>query len=61
MYPNIDAERSRHGLTKNDLSKKLGVSRKTYYNWETRGRIPKSKLVEMADLFNVSVDYLLAK
>lgn len=60
MYPNIDAERSRHGLTKNALSQKLGVSRKTYYNWEKRGRIPKNKLVELADLFNVSVDYLLA-
>lgn len=61
MYPNIDAERARHGWTVDTISKKLGVCRKTYYNWVKNGKIPKSKLVEMADIFNVSVDYLLAE
>ena len=60
MYPNINAERARQGLTVDELTKKLGVSRKTYYNWISKGRIPQSKLNDMSKLFNVSVDYLLS-
>ncbi len=60
MYPNIDAERARHKLTADQLAEKLGVSRKTLYNWIHSGKIPQSKLEEMADMFNVSVDYLLS-
>ena len=59
MYPNIDAERARKGMTVETLTTKLGVCRKTYYNWLANGKIPQSKLETMADLFNVSVDYLL--
>ena len=61
LYPNIDAERARSGLTIEELAKKLSVTRKTYYNWLTIGRIPQEKLCAMADLFQVSVDYLLGK
>ncbi|MCM1286644.1 MAG: helix-turn-helix domain-containing protein [Bacteroides sp.] len=59
MYPNIDAERARKGLTVGDLVGILGVCRKTYYNWISNGKIPKSKINQMADLFGVSADYLL--
>jgi len=59
MYPNIDAERARQGLSVEMLTQKLGVCRKTYYNWLSNGKIPQSKLEIMADIFNVSVDYLL--
>lgn len=59
LYPNIDAERARRGLTVEQLSNKLGVTRKTYYNWLTKGKIPQQKIVAMADMFNTSVDYLL--
>lgn len=59
MYPNINAERARKGLTVDELAKMLGVSRKTYYNWISKGKIPQSKLNDMSKLFNVSVDYLL--
>lgn len=59
MYPNIEAERARKGWTIDYLVKKLGICRKTYYNWTSKGNIPKEKLVLMADLFNVSTDYLL--
>lgn len=59
-YPNIDAERARMGLTLDDLAEKLGVTRKTLYNWCDRGQIPQTKLEQMSDLFGgVSVDYLL--
>ena len=43
-----------------EFGKLLGVTRKTILNWETKGNIPQSALERMADLFNVSVDYLLA-
>lgn len=58
-YPNINAERVRCGLTLEAFAKKLGVNRKTVYNWMVRGNIPQTALEKMADLFNCSVDYLL--
>lgn len=43
-----------------ELGKELGVTRKTVLNWETKGAIPQSALEKMADMFHVSVEYLLA-
>ncbi len=60
-YPNIEAERARRGLSKDEFSKMLGVSRKTYYNWVAKGKIPQSKLELMADIFGTSTEYLLGK
>lgn len=57
-YPNINAERSRRGLTVEALAKELGVSRKTIYNWMAHGNIPQSKLEKMAELFDCSIDYV---
>ncbi len=57
-YPNVNAERARAGLTQEQLAAKLGVTRKTLYNWELTG-IPKDKLDLMAEIFGVSPDYLL--
>ena len=51
-YPNINAERSRAGMTVEDLAKHLGVTRKTVYNWMAHGSIP---------LFHCSIDYLLER
>lgn len=59
LYPNIAAERARRGWSIADFAEKLGVTRKTIYNWENAGRIPAAALDKMADLFGVSVDYLL--
>lgn len=60
-YPNINAERSRAGMTVEDLARHLGVTRKTVYNWMAHGSIPQSKLVKMSELFNCSIDYLLER
>lgn len=60
-YPNIEAERARHGLSVQKLSEILGVSRKTYYNWISKGQIPQNKLISMAELFGTSISYLLEK
>lgn len=43
MYPNIDAERARKGMSVENLTAKLGVTRRTYYNWLEKGKIPQSK------------------
>lgn len=59
LYPNIAAERARHGMSMDELAEKLGVCRKTLYNWRDKGKIPETKLKAMARLFNVTTDYLL--
>lgn len=58
-YPNINAERSRKGMTIADLANALGVTRKTIYNLMAHGSIPQSALEKMATLFDCSIDYLL--
>ncbi len=58
-YPNINAERSRRGMTIEEMARSLGVTRKTVYNWMTHGHIPQSQLEAMSSMFNCSIDYLL--
>ncbi len=59
-YPNIEAERARIGITKGDLSAKLGISQKTLGNWQNgKTDIPCSKIIELATMFNCTTDYLL--
>lgn len=60
-YPNIDAERVRKGMSNDNLAEQLGVSRKTLYNWMDKGNIPTSVLIQMADTFDCSIDYLLGR
>ena len=57
MYPNIEAERARNGMTLEQLANILGVTRKTVYNWIAKGDIPQSKLESMSEVFHCSIDY----
>lgn len=60
MLVNVEVERVRNQLTKEDLSKKLNVSLKTYYNWINEERdVPSKKLKQMAIIFGTSMDYLM--
>lgn len=59
-YPNIDAERARAGMSQEQLAERLGVTRKTLWNWEASG-IPADKLELMSKLFEVTPEYLLAR
>lgn len=59
FYPNIAAERAKRKMSVDSLAEKIGVTRKTIYNWESNGRIPASALDKMADIFGCTVDYLL--
>lgn len=59
-YPNIEAERARQGFTKAELAEKLGVTAKTYQNWQdSKSEIPCSKIIAMSYMFDVASDYLL--
>lgn len=60
MFPNIEAERARHGWSQEELANRLSVSCSTIKNWMNgRTKIPASKVVEMAILFHCTTDYLL--
>ena len=58
-FDNIRAEIARNRFTIEQFCKKLGVEKKTFYNWESKGDLPASYVLEMANLFNTSTDYLI--
>ena len=60
-YPNIEAERVRNNLTQDAISNMLGIGRKSYYNWLNKGNIPVNVLIQLSDIFDCSVDYLLGR
>ena len=56
----IKSYRKVFDLSQEQLAEKLSVSRQVVTKWETEGGVPEiSNLKALADLFNVSVDYLL--
>lgn len=57
---NIEAERARLQLTKEEMAKQLGISSKTYRSYTNGKPIPSTILIKMSRIFNCSVDYLLA-
>lgn len=56
----ISIERKKLGLSQEDLAKKVGVSQKSISKYERGTRRPSYEtLTAMANLFNVTIDYLL--
>lgn len=54
--------RIKSGFTQNEIATKLGVSGQTILNWENGIYEPKiNQLIQLADLFNVSIDYLVER
>lgn len=52
--------RTYKGLTQEELAEMLGVTRYQIYNYESANREPKFEtVIKIADIFNVSIDYLL--
>lgn len=52
--------RERAGLSQNDLTVKLDLSRSSISMYETGERIPSTYVYQsMADLFNVDLDYIM--
>lgn len=57
---NIEAERSRNGMSRTEFSEKLGVSTTTYKRYvDGESPIPSDKLIFMVNIFKCSSDYLL--
>lgn len=54
--------REQHGLTQEELANKLGISRSALSHYEKNRREPEFKtLIDIADLFNVSIDSLFGR
>ena len=60
QYPCIEVERIKHQMSRDDLAKTLGVSRRTISNWQGGvTELPLSKLLTLAKMWNCTTDYLL--
>ena len=58
----IKSLRTSHGLTQDELSKQLGISRSTIGMYESGAREPDFETLELiADYFNVDTDFLLGR
>ncbi len=54
--------RKKHGMTQGDVAQRLNMHRTTYTKYETdKTHVDQVYLVALAELFQVSVDYLLGK
>lgn len=60
MVNSIASERTRIGLSQNQLAEKLGKSRSTIIKWESDPlSISGANLCKLSDFFGCSIDYLL--
>lgn len=59
VFNNIRAECARKRWSIEEFSEKMGIERKTFYNWESKKDFPVSYLVKMAVLFGTTTDSLL--
>ena len=54
--------RNAHDMTQDTLAQKLGITKRALANYESGKRIPKHEtLIKISEIFDVSLDYLLAK
>lgn len=59
---NVKKLRTARGLNQVEFAKLLGVSKQCVSNWENDNIMPSIEmLVKIADLFNVTVDYVLGR
>lgn len=56
---NIEAERGRLGMTKEQMCAALGVTGKTYLSYIRGGTIPSTVLEKLREMTGKSTDYLL--
>ncbi|MEG0910857.1 MAG: helix-turn-helix transcriptional regulator [Ruthenibacterium sp.] len=62
MYHRIRDLREDHDFTQKEIAQKLGMSQTGYSKYETgENDIPTSILMQLADLYHTSVDYLLER
>lgn len=58
MFPNLEAEQKRYGLTNADVAKILQVSRTTYEAKKKNGNFSRSQLVILCNYFHCNFEYL---
>ncbi|MCD8049386.1 MAG: helix-turn-helix domain-containing protein [Clostridia bacterium] len=63
VYRRIKDLREDFGLTQTDIAKLLNTTQRTYSRYETgaNSTIPLDILIKLADIYNVSIDYLLER
>ena len=60
IYDKIKILRENKNIIQTDLAKKLNITRSSVNAWEMGISIPSTKyIIELANIFNVSTDYLL--
>ena len=60
MYKHIRDQREDHDLSQTAVAKRLGMSQTGYSKYETgENDIPTAVLIKLADMYGVSIDYLL--
>ena len=58
----LKEQRKLYGYTQRDMAERLGVSQPSYIRYEKGGAEPSQEnLVKLADIFDVSIDYLLGR
>lgn len=58
----LKEQRKMFKLTQRDMAEKLGISQPSYIRYENGSSEPSQEnLVKIADIFDVSVDYLLGR
>lgn len=61
-YPHIRDQREDHDLTQRQLAAKIGISQPQYNLYEQGLRdFPTTLIVQLADLYNTTTDYLLGR
>lgn len=61
-FPRIRNLREDLDLTQTQIGKMLNISQRTYSHYESGTReIPLDLLIKLADIFDVSIDYLLER
>jgi len=59
VFDNIRAECARKRITIAELSERLGIERRTFYNWEKKGDISVIMLEKTAAALDVPIDRLM--
>lgn len=58
-FNNVRAEIARRGWTIEQFCQNLGISKRTFYDWELKKDFPVSYAIQMAMMFNSSLEYVL--
>ena len=62
MYQRLKEQRIKNELSQQNVSKAIGITQSHYATYENgRNIIPITRLIKIAKLYNVSIDYLMAK